>query len=71
MPGAYIGFHVHAIDYVAIEKQLVDLGYYQPVTDYFPIRYNADVRRADILEIEGHPERVDLNAYRSADYVFT
>ena len=71
MPGAYIGFHVHAIDYVAIEKRLVDLGYYQPGTDYFPIRYNAGVRRPDILEIEGHPERVDLKEYPSADYVFT
>lgn len=71
MPGAYIGFHVHAVDYVAIERSLVDLGYYQPGTDYFPIRYNSNVRRPDILEIEGHPERIDLSVYVAADYVLT
>src|SRR5438445_1495174 len=71
MPDAYIGYHVHAIEYIAIEKHLVDLGFYQPGTDYFPIRYNTAVRRPDILEIEGHPDRVHLSDYPSANYVFT
>jgi len=71
MPDAYIGYHVHAIDYVAIEKGLVDLGYYQAGTDYFPIRYKAGIRPPEILEMEGHPDRIDLNAYPEADYVFT
>ncbi|PYQ47107.1 MAG: hypothetical protein DMF59_19775, partial [Acidobacteria bacterium] len=71
MPDAYIGYHVHAIEYVAIAKRLVDLGFYQPGTDYFPIRYNAAVRPPDILEIEGHPDRVHLSDYPAANYVFT
>jgi hypothetical protein len=62
----------HAIDYVAVEKGLVEWDNYQAASGLFPVRFRAEVGVPDIYAIEAHPGRVDLRWYRPrADYVFT
>ncbi|HSP33126.1 MAG TPA: hypothetical protein VLU46_02295 [Thermoanaerobaculia bacterium] len=70
--GSFISVITHAIDYVAIDKQLVDLDNYEPGTDYFPVAWSSDAQRPDIYEIEAEPDDVDLATYAPAtDVVFT
>jgi hypothetical protein len=78
LPLAYDRFHsdsmvnvyAHALSYVALEKELVDLSNYEPGTNYFPIIWRA--AQVDASQIEWAPRDVDIARYAPlAEYVVT
>jgi len=65
-----VDVYVHAISYVALEKQLVDHANYEPGTHYFPIALRDDV--VSPSEVEYAPGAVDIARYAPrAAYVVT
>jgi hypothetical protein len=50
-PGFFVPFYSHAIDYVALKKESVDIANYEPVLAYFPIALQAGVVPANIFDI--------------------
>jgi hypothetical protein len=65
-----VNVYVHSHAYVALEKQLVDYGNYEPKTNYFPIAW----RRPGIhtTNFEPDPSSVDIAAIAPiAEYVTT
>lgn len=65
-----VNVYVHSHGYVALEKQLVDYGNYEPKTNYFPIAW----RRPGIhtTTFEPDPSSVDIAAIAPiAEYVTT
>lgn len=43
MPGSYVSFIVHAVEYAAVEKELVDFENYEPLAGQFPVVYAPGV----------------------------
>jgi hypothetical protein len=71
-PELFVAAYSHVVDYVAIEKRLVDFDNYEAATGYFPIRFKANVQPAGVYTIEAEPEKLDLPFLsRQAKIVFT
>ncbi|HLX08959.1 MAG TPA: hypothetical protein VKY89_13985 [Thermoanaerobaculia bacterium] len=65
--GGYLG---HTLDYVAIDKGLVDWGDYEAMTNYFPLRFKAFAGH-DTYQIEAAPGDVEPRELkRQVDYVY-
>jgi hypothetical protein len=70
--GMFVAAFAHAVDYVAIEKDLVDFDDYEAATGYFPIRFKPNAQAADVYTIEAEPVKLDLPFLaRRAQYIFT
>ena len=71
-PNTLIAAYSHMIDYVAIEKRLIDLGNYEPTTGYFPIKFRPDVPPIRIYPIEAVPQELKIEAFVTrAQHIFT
>lgn len=65
-----VPLYSHAISYVALEKRLVDLGNYEPGSNYFPVASRLEAVDASTVEIR--PGAVDLARYAPhAEWVAT
>ena len=68
----YVAAYSHALDYIAIQKRLVDLDNYEPGTDYFPIKFREGVTPVNVYPIEATPDQVDVASFAArAQYIFT
>jgi hypothetical protein len=67
---ARAGVFVHALDYVAIEKGLIDWNDYEAMTDYFPVRFKPGVRHPGNFQMEWAPDTLPLEELAGAtDYI--
>ena len=65
-----VDVYLHAMSYVALEKQLVDHSNYEPATHYFPIA--SKIEAIDAAQVEQNPAAVDIaRAAPHARYVIT
>lgn len=60
-------FRTHAVDYVAIERELIDFDNYQAALGDFPVKFRDELSRPEIFAIETSPSTVVADA----DYIFT
>jgi hypothetical protein len=71
-PNIFIAVYSHMIDYVAIEKRLVDLDNYEPTTGYFPIAFQPNVPPVRIYPIEAVPQELEIEPFAvRAQHIFT
>jgi hypothetical protein len=70
-PDTFVPLYFHAIDYMALKKEAVDITNYEPVLAYFPIGLRPDVEPGNILAV-GNPWKLNIEAHVSrAQYIFT
>ena len=68
-PDSYVPIYVHAIDYMAIKKEAVDIANYEPLYGYFPIALRPGVAPTNILALTV-PWSLNLDWYPRAQCVF-
>ncbi|HEX5757668.1 MAG TPA: hypothetical protein VF121_00595 [Thermoanaerobaculia bacterium] len=56
-------FH-HAVDYVAVEKGLVDWGNYEAASDLFPVRFAPGLARPEVWTLEARPRAYRVGLHR-------
>lgn len=65
-----VDVYIHAISYVALEKELIDYANYEPGTNYFPIALRSEA--VNPAEVERTPHSVDVARHAPhAEYVVT
>jgi len=70
-PGIFIPIYSHAIDYVALKKESVDIANYEPVLAYFPIALRPGVVPANIFDVAPPQSTPNFATYAPrAQYVF-
>jgi hypothetical protein len=70
-PAARIDIYGHVVDYVAIEKGLIDWDNYEAATDLFPTRFRPWVQRPDLWDTYFHVEDVQIAPWAPrTDYVY-
>lgn len=70
-PGTYVPVYSHAIDYVALKKESVDIANYEPVLAYFPIGLRPGVLPANIVDLSPPSSTPNIAAYVwRARYIF-
>jgi hypothetical protein len=70
-PGIRAPIYSHAIDYVALRKESVDIANYEPVLAYFPIALRPGVVPANIFDVAPPVHTPNFAAYVSrAQYIF-
>ena len=69
-PDNFVPIYVHAIDYVAIKKQAVDIADYEPLYGYFPLALRPGVAPTNILAL-AVPWSLNLDWYPRAQCIFT
>ncbi|HYS54901.1 MAG TPA: hypothetical protein VER58_14180 [Thermoanaerobaculia bacterium] len=72
MPDMFISPYSHLVDYVAIERRLVDFDNYEAATGYFPIRFKPGIPSIPIYSIEAGPAVLPIAPFAPrAQYIFT
>jgi hypothetical protein len=57
------GIFVHALDYAALAKGLVDWNDYEAMTDYFPVRFKPNQQHASNFMMEWAPDTLPAERY--------
>jgi hypothetical protein len=57
------GIFVHALDYAALAKGLVDWNDYEAMTDYFPVRFKPNQQHASNFAMEWAPDTMPAERY--------
>jgi hypothetical protein len=69
-PDTSVPVYYHAIDYMAVKKESVDITNYEPVVGYFPVGLRAGVEPGNILAI-GDPWSLNIAFYAlRVQYIF-
>jgi len=69
-PDTLVPVYFHAIDYVALKKESVDIANYEPVLAYFPIGWRPEVEPVNIFAL-ANPWSLNIQSYAPrAEYVF-
>ena len=70
-PDTAVPVYYHAIDYMALKKESVDITNYEPVLGYFPVGLRAGVEPGNIFASVGNPSLINIESYASrAQYIF-
>ena len=69
-PDNFVPIYVHAVDYMAIKKEAVDISNYEPLYGYFPLALQPGVVPTNILALTV-PWQLNLDWYPRAQCVFT
>lgn len=72
MPGTFVPFAPHQIDYAAVAKRDVDLLNYEPRAGYFPTKVRPGVSLPPIVDVGERSMDADVAPYfPMAEYLFT